>query len=790
MPWWQIESSEMIKTQANSDFSKSRGQVIFEYILLALCLCIIALRTTVTESPGAQSGNQPNGLSDIVYSLSISAVLILSFLCWFVWGCWTKRFLYRFSTIEIGLCLFIIAAVVAGLAAANKRVAVSASATTIAPLLMAVLLIQILDSKSKIKLVLAVIAALGVVSAYKCSSQLFAGNKQLIKFYQEHPDEVLARQNIAPNTLKHWQFEHRLYSKDVSGFFTTSNSAGSFALLASFAGIALFVEKFRNRKSNSSPRQIVTYGLAVAVVIFGLIITRSKGAIAASLVAAAMFALYLLFDNWVKAHKKVILIVCLLLGVAGGCAVVQYGLTHDRPPGGNSMLVRWQYWRASTQMYADHPRTGVGPGNFANFYLHYKPNSALEEVSDPHNFLLSLLTQYGPLGLIGFLMMIFIPLWKVIFSRPVLPTTKAHQPELNFRKLAIPFLIVISASLLFIRPMLTPIKTGGHIDVTMDVISYVTVMIYVIFVLYIAPVAAFAVGLWLLTANRDKDKHRSLRYICATLFCAVCGLIIHNLIDFAIFEPGVSTTFWAIMACLIATDFHRKNAKPFVLKPPLYVKVAIVVIASAITCLYAYDARWRTYRSAAKIRQANQASFLGEFEQAHSLLAAAAGDDPLSPTASSVNGGLYLHHFEVTGKRDRHLLDAAKENLLEAIDRDNACFKDFERLTRVYILLAEISHGKEKTNRLNEAFETAGKAIKRYPGCGRLHIERAKIAEQIGKTNTAIEHYKKAIKIEDSYRAQFRQMYPQEDIFSRLGQDKYDFAIERLKSLTNHDLSF
>jgi len=375
----------MIKAQANSDFSKSKGQVIFEHILLALCLCIIALRTTVTESPSAQSGNQPNGLSDIVYSLSISAVLILSFLCWFVSGCWTKRFLYRFSAMEIGLCLLIIAAIVAGFAASNKRAAITNFAMSIAPLSMAVLLVQILDSKSKIKLVLAVIAALGVVSAYKCSSQLFAGNKQLIKFYQEHPDEVLARQNLTPNTLKHWQFEHRLYSKDISGFFTTGNSAGSFALLASFAGIALFVEKFRNRKSNSSPRQLVTYGLAVAVVIFGLIITRSKGAIAASLVTAAMFALYLLFDNWVKAHKKVILIVCLLLGVAGGCAVIWYGLTHDRPPGGNSMLVRWQYWHASTQMYADHPRTGVGPGNFANFYLHYKPPSAMEEVSDPHH---------------------------------------------------------------------------------------------------------------------------------------------------------------------------------------------------------------------------------------------------------------------------------------------------------------------------------------------------------------------------------------------------------------------
>ena len=83
-----------------------------------------------------------------------------------------------------------------------------------------------------------------------------------------------------------------------------------------------------------------------------------------------------------------------------------------RLPGGNSMLVRWQYWAASAHMIADHRMTGVGPGNFADYYTHYKPAAALESVADPHNVLLSLMTQYGPLGLIGFLAMVFVPLWR------------------------------------------------------------------------------------------------------------------------------------------------------------------------------------------------------------------------------------------------------------------------------------------------------------------------------------------------------------------------------------------
>jgi len=774
----------MIKTQANSNSSKSKGQVIFEYIVLAFCLCVIAIRTTVTESPDVQSADQPSRLIDIVHSLSISTVIILSLVIWFVYGFCSRRFLYRFSAIEIGLCLFIIAAVVAGFAASNKRTAITDFVTLVAPILMAVLLVQILDSKFKIKLLLAVIAALGTASAYQCTSQLFTGNKQLIEFYKENPDEVLAQQNITPNTIQHWQFEHRLRSKDVSGFFTTSNSAGSFALLASFAGLALFIEKFRNRKSNSFTPQLIICGLGVAVIIFGLAVTRSKGAIAASLIAAAMFAFYLLFSNWLKAHKKLILIACLLSALAGGWVVVRYGIAHRRRPGGNSMLVRWQYWHASAQMYADHPLKGLGPGNFAHAYFRYKHPSAMEEVSDPHNFLLSILTQYGPLGLVGFLAMILLPLSKALFPKPLLTSTNARRPEPNLRKLAIPFAIVISASLLFIRPILTPIKTGGHIDVTTGFMIYVVAMIYAIFILYVAPMLAFAFGLWIFTTNQDKNKDAGPGYTCAALFCAVCGLLIHNLIDFAIFEPGVSTTFWAIIACLIALHFHRKSRPQLVLKPALPIRILMVAAALLLTWACLNYALVPPAKSIAKIRRANRAISNGWILQADRLLTAAAEDDPLSPTASSLNAQLFLNHIRLTGRKYRDLLEAAEDNLLEAIKRDNAYFKNFEQLTQVYASLAEISTGQERARWLNEALDTAGKAINRYPGCARLRLERANIAQQLGKTDLALADYQKAIKIEDGYQQQFRQMYPKLEIFSRLGNEKYRFAKQKIKQLS------
>jgi len=772
----------MIKPPTNSNLSKSKTLVCLEYILLAFCLCVIALRTTFTESPTVQATTFAGGISNNLYSVSISTILIFSFILWFVWSFCGKRFVYRLSGIEIGLGIFCIAAVAAGIAAADKRLAITDFIMLVAPVLMALLLVQILDCQSKVKLVLAVIVALGVVSAYRCWEQ-YSENEDFIEFYEKDPNAALAQvpQRIEQGSLEHFQFEHRLYSRDISGFFTTSNSAGSFVLMASLAAIALLIERYRNHKSAELEFVwLITCGIAVAIVIFGLIITKSKGAIIASLFVAAMFVIYLCLGNRLKAHKKAVLIICLLLALAGTGAVVWYGLSHGRLPGGNSMLVRWQYWRASVKMYADHLLTGVGPGNFAHFYPHYKPASASESVANPHNFLLSILTQYGPIGLIGFLAMICMPLWAVVSPRSASRSSEAHRPEPAFKRLAIVLGIIVSAALLFIRPIIFPLPLT-----TSPQERYAVIIIR-----YLMPVIVFVGGFVLAAAGERPAKKSHASIAAAALFCAVVGVLIHNMIDFAIFEPGVFTVFWAIIACLIAICSQTNPRPQVVLKPAPFVKMLIVAAGVVITCVYFNYALIPAAKATAKIQQANRAISVGRFEQAHKLLDYAAEDDLLSSTALSLNGRLYLHHFKLTPGANRDLLLQAEKCLMGSIKRNSAAFKNYERLTEVYLLLAELSTQQEKIDWLTKAFDNASFTVEhRYPGCARLRVELAKIAELLSKTDIATRQYEKAIDIEDKYRSQFQEMYPERgEIVSRLGEEKYQFAKQRLKFLTNQSL--
>lgn len=770
-------SDEKMKNKINaSNPLKSKSLVVLELFLLILCLCLIALRTTLTEILYPQSTDKISALDTIIYSLILSSILIVTFISWLIFNFFTKRFLYRSTGIETGLLLLVIASVISSLAASNTRAAITSAVIFIAPLLMAVLLIQILDSSFKIKLTLAVIAASGFLCTYQCFEQFYDSNEKLIEQYKEKPIQMLQSLGIQPSSLEHFQFEHRLYSKDIKGFFTTSNSAGSFIILALFAAAVLFIDKTKNRKHpESDPWHYLTSGTVLIIVVIGLLLTRSKGAILAVLLALALFASLWFLGSWIYSHKKIILIICLLLIASATWITFSYGLTHNRLPGGNSMLVRWQYWLAASKIATVHPYTGVGPANFATAYLRYKVPQAIETISDPHNFILSLLTQYGPIGLMAFLAIICLPLWKI---NPVTTLSETPVKTHAFKTLKILLMVFIPLVLLIFRPLLMPFQNNLSIwEIATGVIQ-----------IFILPIATFIIGFFLITYGPvydTQDTKRKMNITIAALVCAVFGLLIHNLIDFAIFEPSVFTAFCAILACLIASDLNMRR-KPFLhLRANSIINIITALIGFTAIFALLYYCIIPVVKSSSKINAAIKAEAIGSYQQAHILFTEAAEVDPLSTMAPYLNGQLYKHHYVSNPGSVTELLIQAENCYMTAIKRNPNKFNYFEQLSDIYLLLSQVQLEPQKTEWLNKAFDAKAKAVELYPGLARLHLSLAQIAEQLGKKNLALEHYEKAIEIEDSFREQFKLMYPDRPIFSRLGQQNYEITLQKIKNLKN-----
>ncbi len=763
----------MARKAAKGKSPGDRALRILEIALLGLCLCILALRVTYTEAPTAQMLVMPGTLADTVYSLTLSGLLIFAFVLWF--GCRVSGsgLEYRVTGIEIGLVLFVTAGVVSAFGASDTRSAITHIMMMLGPMFAALLLVQVLNTPARVRLVLTVVAALGVVSAYQCAEQFLVSNAIMIEQYEKSPEILLQPLGIEAGTFPHFMFEHRLYSRGIRGFFTTSNSAASFAILASFAAITLLIRRFQDRKAG---KEEAHYSLLVLlgtfIVVAGLFLTQSKGGILAFLAGIAVFGLLPALRRRFGTSKRILaaVVVAAVLLVAGaGYAIVLYGLKHDRLPGGNSMLVRWQYWVASAQMYSDYPLTGVGPGNFSDYYSHYKPAAALELVTDPHNFLLSLLTQYGPLGLIGFLTMVCVPLWRSLTDSARPSVARQVHPEPSFRALALGALAFISVCLLFIRPLLIPPMAADDLDV----------VLYQLMTLYVTPAAAFLIGLLLLASPLGDGRDRHSGFAPTALLAAIGGsilaVLLHNLIDFALFEPGVWMAFWTCMACLIAARPRRPSGDSISIRSAPVLRLTALAAAVVLLGAYCHFVWWPVTITAANVQRAQQAISAGRFDAAHRHLEAAVAADPFSAVAASLNGRLYMRQYEQTPRKPPALLEQAARYYQEAMERNPADYKNYENLALAYSQLGQ--HEK--------AYDWYLRTTELYPGCERLWFELAGAAEELGKTDATLTYYRKAVEIEESYRRQFRQMYPERDtVVSRLNPEDYRLARQRVEELS------
>lgn len=751
---------------------KSRSGVLSN-ILLFVCLCILALRATHTESVNISSGVPWLNFGNELSSLLITGVLLVCVIMWLIRSVFQKEFKYHITSLEFSLILFMIAGAIGIGVASNKRAAINDYVTMVVPILTAVMLVHILDEKWKIRLTLAIIAALGCVSAYQCANQYFMDTHWMVEHYETDPQAMLQNLAIEQGSFEQWMFEHRLYTRGVNGFLMTGNSVASFSIFSVFAVLALLLERLKSTsKDNRGLLYMLMLTVAFIIVLCNFPLARSKGGTLGLIAAGVIFIILLGFRNFIRRHRTILFMVLMLCVAFGVSIVITYGQKQGRLPGGNSMLVRWQYWNSAIEMYRDNGITGVGPGNFGVNFTKYKDPAALEVVADPHNFILSILTQYGLLGIIAFASLLFAPVWKFITHSDNKMSLNVETERSN--KKPIIFGVLIGFALLCIRPILIPVDSGG---------SSLAELSAGMAVIFIPPAAAFILCFLLIWFGSRGIKFSSWS-LCA-LVCACIGVAAHNLLDFAIFEPGIYTTLWVVIACILALQNQNNSKKAITFKPNRIGRFIIVVICSVIFVCFWSIVFFPVANRSSIIARSKKAFESGIIDEMQVSLKRAAKSDALAPQPYLSSGKLYLQMLEYYGPKKKEILILAEKSLRQAAKRNPADFKPYEKLYELYIRLAKISAVNEKAKWEQKAFDVISEAVSRYPGSGRLRMKLAAAAESIGKIDLAIENYQKAIEIEDAYRKQFAIMYPGREVFSRLSPDKYEHAKSKVKTLAN-----
>jgi tetratricopeptide (TPR) repeat protein len=125
-------------------------------------------------------------------------------------------------------------------------------------------------------------------------------------------------------------------------------------------------------------------------------------------------------------------------------------------------------------------------------------------------------------------------------------------------------------------------------------------------------------------------------------------------------------------------------------------------------------------------------------------------------------------------KEHRYLTEALTQQQ-QARDRDPENFIYSESLSDFYDDLSEVQTD-NKDKYLESAYQEKMEARRLYPGSDRIAYNLGVLAEKMNQPEKAAEHFRRAVEIEDQYRDQFKQMYPDYPLCSRLGQDYYEHA--------------
>ena len=424
-------SKQPAKQLGESDPAAARRRQaahLMEWTAIAILLACLCARCFVGEMPfrgmlhisAVLAGNEHISASSLVDWTELSRV-VFSMLLWLalVLAAAAARTLCRplaHRWLLVPLIVFAGFSTASMLNASHARPALNAWLEQLAILSTMVSAGMLFRTRRRLALLLVVLTALAGTLAVKGLYQHYEEIPARIAAFERNPELSLQQFGTAVGSPEAKLYENRLRDDSPLGYFPLANLYGALLVMLSLASLGMGIDRFRaflaDRRSDknlSRPGEIdprvlsatvaILCGLAAIAV---LMMTGSRGgAIALFAAVLAAGAIYC-FRQPLAKHRRKVLVIVLVLVVLVGATVIAYGLSHDALPS-KTLTFRWYYWTASAQIIKQHPWLGTGPENFTSAYLQHRRAAAEESISDPHNFVMHALAEYGIPGGLAYL---------------------------------------------------------------------------------------------------------------------------------------------------------------------------------------------------------------------------------------------------------------------------------------------------------------------------------------------------------------------------------------------------
>lgn len=520
---------------------------------LALALGLVLARCMMLESlldpqplPGQEIVLRPPGalVTSVLDLLSFLPAILLAGRALF-----DERFKLRWPLSIALLGLLAIWAMLSMTWAADRFSAAVSAGRLLGGAAIAWAIVQSVRDWKAFRIIVAVVCALLAVLLVHSLVYQFYELPETLRTFQANKAQLLAQQGIEEGTFRAQQFEQKLTAAELMAFYASPNSLAATAALISVMVVASLWQRRRDGGQAAWFLPGIILLLGTAWIVWQ---THSNAASVTPLFGVGLLLIGWRLRDWISQHRGKVFTGGVLVLLVGWAALIGHGLYR-----GNlvqrSLTFRWQYWTASARLLKDHLLLGTGWGNFGDYYLQYRLPAAPEEIRDPHNLFVRFATELGIIGLALALGWLLRLAWEVTRPMPraaVEPAPQWESPQEPLKAIA---------PLVWIALIATVVTTIAAVDFSQDAWHALTeVMRQAMYgLLLVGTAAVFAAA----DLQRPKLERRRADLLLLGVICGLAIFLLHNFIDFSLFETGLFYLFVTLAAAAVAVRMGEEKGE-------------------------------------------------------------------------------------------------------------------------------------------------------------------------------------------------------------------------------------
>jgi O-antigen ligase len=359
------------------------------------------------------------------------------------------------------------------------------------------------------------------------------------EYWQKHEAEIIKERGWTDDAFAASQFKNKVLAGELIGFYRSANSMAAVAVLLLLVSMGLGAQRVVDDRKDATGAALLLVSAGVAGWL--IVEAKSKTAGLTPVLAIAGAAAAWRWRAALAARVRRAYWVGVGVALLAVVAVVGHGLYHHGLPG-ESLTFRWHYWVGGARLFAAHALAGVGFDNFGLYYLGARLPEAAEEVRDPHNFLVRFAVELGTVGAVLCVAWVGRLAWELV--RPVVPPTdaaanerapQAERPKGDYRgPRAILTLVAIATLALLVNVI-------SSLDFRADAGYVLNELLQKVSMFALLLIGASLAAIKSLAAPELDARPAPLALY--GLVAALAAFLVHNLVDFSLFEAGPLTLF-------------------------------------------------------------------------------------------------------------------------------------------------------------------------------------------------------------------------------------------------------